>query len=93
MHFLTLGLILPVVLARSTPNLAPRDAVCGAKGYNKGSDAYDYYNKKSLGDYAACADKCKGDSNCVSFAYSDSACLLYDVGVYVYPSIGSIKRS
>lgn len=81
MKAFALAALLPVAMAGPSRPLAARGAVCGTKGYNKGTDAYDYISKKSASSYSGCSALCIKDSHCSSFAFGANACLLYAVPV------------
>jgi hypothetical protein len=51
-------------------------ATCGQRGFDKGSPAY--HSDSVNGTYTACNTLCNSDSKCSSFAYSTTACLLYN---------------
>lgn len=69
-----------IFLSLVSPILA--EITCGVSyGYNLGTNAYFYSGDGSLASFDACSAKCQTDSNCQSFAFSTSECLLYSVAL------------
>jgi len=61
-----------------------RDASCGIKGYDQGTQAYSYKASSQLATFEGCSAQCAAaSSKCKSFAFGNGGCLLYKVSVYV----------
>ena len=77
-----LPFVLFAVQASALPGNLPRgdQSACGVRGYDN-VQAFDYITKKSLANVEKCGARCAKNPDCLSFAISSSACLLYTVDV------------
>lgn len=56
-----------------------RADICGTKGYDHDKGNYWYDGGGKYNSYAACSAQCLGDPKCLSFAYSNQECMLFNI--------------
>lgn len=56
-----------------------RADICGTKGYDHDKGNYWYNADGQYNSYAACSAKCLEEIKCLSFAYSNSECMLFNI--------------